>query len=219
MGMQQCGLDDAPIPPTLAPPGASPTVTILLAATVALIAAVGVLLVARDRGWRLATRTSWSPYLAGAALGALATVSLAVFGKRLSSAGGYQQLAGWIGARVAPDNDFFRRLPTGLTWELLVLAGMFAGAFASALSGRELRLRLMPDSQWSDVFGPSIAKRWILVFVATALIQIAAGIAGGCTASLAVSGGAALAPGAFVFMAGMFAGGIPVARWLYRRRT
>jgi hypothetical protein len=51
------------------------------------------------------------------------------------------------------------------------------------------------------------------------LIELAAGIAGGCTASLGVSGGAVLAPGAFVFMAAMFAGGIPTARFLYRRRA
>jgi hypothetical protein len=119
---------------------------------------------------------------------------------------------------VTPDNAFFRLLPTGVTWELLVAAGMFIGAFASALSGREVRLRVMPDAQWADVFGPSVARRWLIVFAGTILLEIAAGIAGGCTASLAVSGGAVLAPGAFLFMAGMFAGGIPVARGLYRGR-
>ena len=123
-----------------------------------------------------------------------------------------------VGALLAPDNLYFRHLPSGVTWELLVCAGMFVGAFASALSGRQFRLRLMPDTQRRDVFGPSVARRWLIVFAGTAVIQIAAGIAGGCTASLAVSGGAVLAPGAFVFMAGMFAGGIPVARRLYRRR-
>lgn len=56
------------------------------------------------------------------------------------------------------------------------------------------------------------------MFVGTATLEIVAGVAGGCTAGLAVSGGAVLAPGAFVFMAGMFAGGIPVARWHYRDR-
>jgi uncharacterized protein len=217
---QQCGLDEpVEMPATVrvsAPPSPWP---VELAALVAALGVAGVLVVARDRRWKLASRTAWSPYLAGAGLGITATVSLAVFGKRLSSAGGYQQLAGWLGARLAPDNGFFQALPKGLTWELLVLVGMFAGAFVSALSGRELRLRLMPDAQWVSVFGPSVAKRWLLVFGGTALVQFAAGIAGGCTASLAVSGGGVAAPGAFVFMAGMFGGGIPVARWLYRRRT
>jgi uncharacterized protein len=49
-------------------------------------------------------------------------------------------------------------------------------------------------------------------------LEFAAGIAGGCTASLAVSGGAVVAPSAFLFMAGMFGGGVPVARFLYRAR-
>ncbi len=75
----------------------------------------------------------------------------------------------------------------------------------------------MPDSQWREVFGESVAVRWAVVFFGTALIQYAAGLAGGCTAGLAVSGGAVLAPGAFLFIVGMFAGGIPVAWLLYRR--
>ena len=225
---QQCGLDEPAetpaaaattvpaAPPAPVPPSPFP---LALAALVAGVGVAGVLIVARDRRWKLGSRKAWSPYVAGAGLGLTATVSLAIFGKRLSSAGGYQQLAGWLGARLAPDNGFFAALPKGLTWELLVLVGMFGGALASASSGRELRLRVMPDSQWATVFGPSVAKRWLLVFAGTALVQFAAGIAGGCTASLAVSGGAVAAPGAFVFMAGMFGGGIPVARWLYRRRT
>lgn len=76
----------------------------------------------------------------------------------------------------------------------------------------------MPDSQWADVFGPSVARRWLIVFAGTTLIEFAGGIAGGRTASLAISGGGVLAPSAFLFMIGMFAGGIPVARWLYRGR-
>jgi hypothetical protein len=74
----------------------------------------------------------------------------------------------------------------------------------------------MPDSQWTEVFGASVAKRWLIGFFGAALTEFAAGIAGGCTASLAVSGGAALAPGAFAFMIGMFVGGIPAAWWVYR---
>jgi hypothetical protein len=55
--------------------------------------------------------------------------------------------------------------------------------------------------------------------VAAVLVQIGAGIAGGCTSGLAISGGAVLSPAAFVFMAGMFAGGIPAAWLWYRGRS
>ena len=53
-------------------------------------------------------------------------------------------------------------------------------------------------------------------FAGAVLVQLGADIAGGCTSGLAISGGAVLAPAAFVFMAGMFAGGIPTA-WLWSR--
>ena len=55
-------------------------------------------------------------------------------------------------------------------------------------------------------------------FIGAVLVQFGAGIAGGCTSGLAISGGAVLAPGAFIFMAGMFLGGIPTALLWYRGR-
>jgi hypothetical protein len=164
-------------------------------------------------------RKDWSPYVAGAGLGLTATVSMAVFGKRLSGAGAYQQIAGGLGRAIAPDNVYFAYVvPSGLTWELLLLLGTFLGALAAALSSGSFRWRTMPDAQWVDAFGSSVARRWLVVFAGTALLELAGGFAGGCTASLAISGGGVLAPAAFLFMAGMFAGGVPVARWIYRRR-
>lgn len=76
----------------------------------------------------------------------------------------------------------------------------------------------MPDHGWTEVFGPSVALRWALAFAGSVLTEIGGGLAGGCTASLAVSGGAVLAPSAFVFVAGMFAGGVPLLVLLDRRR-
>jgi hypothetical protein len=169
--------------------------------------------------WQALRSQAWSPYAAGAALGVTTTLSMAVWGKRLSGAGAYQHLSGYLGRSLAPQNIYWKYVmpPAGFTWELWLLVGTFLGAFGSALASRQFRLRSMPDAQWQSVFGPSVVKRWLIVFVGTALIELAAGIAGGCTASLAVSGGAALAPGAFLFIVGMFGGGIPTARWLYRK--
>ena len=57
-----------------------------------------------------------------------------------------------------------------------------------------------------------------LAFVGAIILEYAAGIAGGCTSGLAISGGMLLAPAAFVFIAGMFIGGIPTAMLIYRNR-
>ena len=161
----------------------------------------------------------WSPYAAGAGLGVVVTISIALFGHRLSGAGAYQNLSGFVGSRLAPASVYWQHVvPSGRTWDVLVLFGSIAGAFAAALATRQFAVRTMPDAQWTDAFGPSIARRWLLAFVGSLLTEIGGGIAGGCTASLAVSGGAVLVPAAFLFMAGMFGAGIPTAYFIYRKR-
>jgi hypothetical protein len=207
-----------------APPPNDAAVALIIAALAAL-GGLGVILVERRRRGAprldlgaLVRRPAWSPYAAGALLGVVVTISLAVFGRRLSGAGAYQSLSGYAGRALAPDAPYWTSVVhTGATWDVWLLLGTFAGAFASALASRQLRWRTLPDARWIEAFGPRVALRWALVFIGTALLSIAAGVAGGCTASLVLSGGAVLAPGAFVFMAAMFAGGIPIA-WLVERR-
>ena len=99
-----------------------------------------------------------------------------------------------------------------------MLAGVFLGGLVSALLSGTFKWRKMPDQQWESVFGKSVAKRWLIVFGSAVLLEYAAGIAGGCTSGLAISGGVALAPASFIFMAGMFASGIVTARVLYRKK-
>jgi len=195
---------------------------------IALLAVVGGAYVALNEARRRASRAgastgilqapAWSAYVAGSLLGVVAAVSMAFFGRRLSGGGAYQQIAGPVGRFFARDSVYFHHvLAGGARWELAGLTGALLGAFASARLSGAFRVRTMPDAGWTDVFGPSVEKRWAIGFFGAALTEIASGIAGGCTASLAVSGGASLAPGAFAFMAAMFAGGIPTA-WLLHRR-
>jgi hypothetical protein len=163
-------------------------------------------------------RDPWSPYVAGMGLGVVVAVSMAVFGHRLSGAGAYQHLSGFIGQPMAPRSIYWRHVvPTGLTWDVLVLIGSIAGAFVAAKLSGDFAWRTLPDRQWVSAFGPSWTRRWLIAFIGSFLTEVGGGLAGGCTASLAVSGGAVLAPAAFVFMAGMFAGGIPTAFLIYRK--
>lgn len=164
-------------------------------------------------------RAPWSPYVAGVGLGVVITISMAVFGHRLSGAGAYQHLSGVAGERIAPNSIYWQHIvPTGATWDVLVLVGSVLGAFVAAKLSNEFKIRTMPDRQWESAFGASVARRWLLAFAGSLLTEVGGGIAGGCTASLAVSGGAVLAPAAFLFIAGMFAGGIPMAMFAHRNR-
>jgi hypothetical protein len=95
---------------------------------------------------------------------------------------------------------------------------VFLGGLVSALLSGTFKWRTLPDQQWESVFGKSVVKRWVIVFFAAVLLEYAAGIAGGCTSGLAISGGVVLAPASFLFIAGMFASGIVTALVIYRKK-
>ena len=97
--------------------------------------------------------------------------------------------------------------------------GIILGGRLGALSSRTFKIRWnTDDAQWKAIFGPQLWKRWLLVFLGAIVLEYGAGIAGGCTSGLAISGGMLLAPAAFLFMAGMFMSGILTAIVVYRRR-
>lgn len=223
------GVNPRPSPPQGPPAKHGRAGNIVLSAViaaVALVAARSLLLRERRadparRGiGNLLCRAEWSPYYSGGLLGVVVTISMAVFGRRLSGSGAYQELAAPIGRALEPGSTYWNHvIRPGEHWNIAVLAGAVAGALVAALLGGRFKLRTMPDSQWVSAFGSGLPKRWLLAFIGAALTAIAAGIAGGCTASLAVSGGAVLAPGAFAFMAGMFMAGIPTAWFIYRKAS
>jgi uncharacterized membrane protein YedE/YeeE len=109
-------------------------------------------------------------------------------------------------------------MPPGITWGVILLVGVFFGGMVGALSSHTWKVRTNDDSQWKKIFGPKLWKRWLLLFVGAIILEYGAGIAGGCTSGLAISGGMLLAPAAFLFMGGMFASGILTALIVYRAR-
>ena len=167
-------------------------------------------------------KSEWSPYVAGALLGLLAVLSLFFTDRLLSGSGGFENIGGSIVKAVSPaaaDNVYWKFIqPPGISWSVMVLLGVMAGALVSSLLGRTFKWRLVSDDQWKQIFGPAIWKRWLALFLGAILLEYGAGIAGGCTSGLAISGGMLLAPAAYIFIAGMFASGIPTAMILYRRR-
>ncbi len=163
---------------------------------------------------------TWSPYTAGVLLGLVVAVSEVLCGRPLAASGAFDKLAAYPGRWLFPSSQYYRHIMApGITWQVWLVVGILAGSFASSRLAGDARWRWLPDSQWQPRFGSSRAVRLALAFFGALLVQVGAGIAGGCTSGLAISGGAALAPAAFLFMAGMFAGGIPAAWLLYRGRA
>jgi hypothetical protein len=167
-------------------------------------------------------KEEWSPYAAGVLLGVVGVLAVALSNSLLGASGGFENVAGLIGKAVAPkafDNLYFNFVMTpGITWQVILLVGVFFGGMLGALSAGKLRWRWMPEVQWTKVFGEKRWVRWGLAFGGAIVLEYGAGIAGGCTSGLAISGGMLLAPAAFLFMAGMFMSGITTALIIYRAR-
>ncbi|MBK8137193.1 MAG: YeeE/YedE family protein [Chloroflexi bacterium] len=175
---------------------------------------------------RYIRRDTWSPYVAGALLGVVGVLAVWLSNSLLGASGGFENLAGLVGKTVAPvlfDNVYFNYImPAEITWSVILLVGMFFGGMIGAATSGTLKWgkkdAANSDSQWKSIFGQQTWKRWLVAFVGAIILQYAAGIAGGCTSGLAISGGMLLAPSAFLFIAGMFTSGILTAMLIYRRR-
>ncbi|MCB9446678.1 MAG: YeeE/YedE family protein [Ardenticatenaceae bacterium] len=167
-------------------------------------------------------REEWSPYVAGASLGIIGILVVLLFNSLLGASGAFENIAGWIGQKVAPtafNNMYFKFvMPPGISQGVILAIGVFFGGMLGALSSGTFKFRTNDNSQWNQIMGKKTWKRWVLLFVGAIILEYGAGIAGGCTSGLAISGGMLLAPSAFIFMAGMFMSGIVVAKIVYRNR-
>ena len=164
----------------------------------------------------------WSPYSAGILLGIVGILAVWLSDSLLGASGAFENLAGILGKLVSPklfNNMYFNFImPPQITWGVVLLIGVFFGVMIGALSSRTWRVTKNVDPQWKRIFGPQTWKRWVIGFLGAIVLEYGAGIAGGCTSGLAISGGMLLAPAAFLFIAGMFASGIVTALLVYRKQ-
>ncbi len=168
------------------------------------------------------TKELWSPYAAGILLGVVGVLAVWLSDSLLGASGAFENIAGMIGKTVAPklfDNLYFNFImPPQISWGVVLLVGVFFGGMLGAFSSGTFKISFNSDPQWKKIFGPQTWKRWGLAFVGAIILEYGAGIAGGCTSGLAISGGMLLAPAAYLFIAAMFASGIVTALVVYRKR-
>ena len=164
-------------------------------------------------------KEEWSPYVAGILLGIVGILTIVLANALLGASGGFENLAGYIGKVIDPNNVYFNYImPAGITYPVMLLVGIFFGGMLGAISSGTLKFRTMDSEQWKTAYGKQTWKRWLLLFIGGIIVEFAAGIAGGCTSGLAISGGMLLAPAAFLFIGGMFASGIVTALIIYGKK-
>ena len=166
-------------------------------------------------------RPFWNPYLAGVALGLVLLASFLALGFGLGASGAATRLG--IGAihLIAPaateKNAYFSQyvgpgqnvLDDWLVFELL---GVFLGGAIGAYSGGRMRKGITS--------GPRPVSPWVrlsLAFLGGGIMGFSARLARGCTSGQALTGGALLSVGAWVFMMALFLGGYLVAPLVRRQ--
>ena len=166
----------------------------------------------------MAKNNFWSPYIAGAGLGLtlLATFYLAGWGLGASSA--FSLLASLGMKEVHPDftqrltyfSQYLNAESPLRDWVLFEVGGLFLGALSAALFSGNFKFRFDRGS------GMSTGTRMIAAVSGGIMIGFASRLARGCTSGLALSGGAQLAIGGWIFVIAMFVSGFIAAALLRR---
>ena len=174
-------------------------------------------------------KDTWSPYVAGILLGVIGLLAVLLANALLGASGAFESFVGWVGKNLNLsifNNTYWgtalgRAMPImrpEITWSVILLVGTIFGGTIGALTSHTFKFRWNDDAQWKRIFGPQPWKRFVIGFFDAALLEYAAGIAGGCTSGLAISGGMTFTPAAFLFIGGMFVSGIITLLIVYGRR-
>ena len=164
------------------------------------------------------------PYLAGVGLGLVLLAAYVLVGRGLGASGGFASVvaAGTAAVegttRASASPALAPYLVRGVAsplgdWLVLELAGVVVGGFCSAwLAGRLRR---------AVEHGPQVdaRQRMFVSIGGGALMGFGAKLARGCTSGQALTGGALLSAGSWIFIATCFASGYlfaPMARRLWR---
>lgn len=161
-----------------------------------------------------------NPYLAGIGIGLVLLAAFVLVGRGLGASGAFNAAIAWLVSLIAPDyahgNPFLSGYLDGdshplKAWLVFEVAGVFVGALVSGLLAHRVARTVER--------GPriSIGGRLALAFVGGIIMAFGAALARGCTSGQALTGGALLNLGSWVFMLSVF-GGAYAAAWFVRRQ-
>jgi hypothetical protein len=159
------------------------------------------------------------PYLAGIGLGLVLLAAFVVMGRGLGASGAFTSVVTWVLNGIAPGYVASRafladHLNDGQplkAWLVFEVAGVFTGALVSALLARRVAVGVEKGARITT------AGRLAFAFLGGALSAVGAALARGCTSGQALTGGALLNLGSWIFMLSVFGGGYGLA-WVVRRQ-
>ncbi len=162
----------------------------------------------------------WNPYAAGVLLGLVLLASFLVAGQGLGASALPKRTVALIGAEVAPawtaaNPSLERYVADGANpmrdFLVVEVVGVVLGGFIGAMLAGRFRATVEK--------GPRISTRGRLTyaFAGGGIMGFAAALARGCTSGQALSGGAILATGSWLFMLMVFAGGYGMAYFVRKQ--
>jgi uncharacterized membrane protein YedE/YeeE len=161
-----------------------------------------------------------NPYLAGIGLGLVLLAAFVLMGRGLGAAGAVNSTIAWLVSLVAPGYAASNEFLAGYldvpghplkAWLVFEVVGVFAGAVLSGVLARRMSRTVERGPR------ASVALRLGLAFLGGFLMAFGAALGRGCTSGQALTGGALLNAGSWIFMMCFF-GGAYGAAWFVRRQ-
>jgi hypothetical protein len=161
-----------------------------------------------------------NPYLAGIGLGLVLLAAFVLVGRGLGASGAFNSAIAWLVSLIAPayarSNEFLGAyLDEGThplkAWLVFEVAGVLVGALLSGLLAGRVAFGIEKGPR------AGVAARLALAFVGGALMAVGAAFGRGCTSGQALTGGALLNLGSWIYMMCVFGGAYAVA-WFLRRQ-
>lgn len=163
-----------------------------------------------------------NPYLSGVALGLVLLAAFVIMGRGLGASGAFASAASAVSVSVAPEtirsNDYFVRYLSAqgspkVDWLVVELIGVTVGGFLSAFFAGRLSRSVERGPRISD------RTRLRLAFIGGSVMGVGAVLARGCTSGQALTGGAMLSVGSWLFVVTAFAAAYAIAPLLRRAWT
>lgn len=144
----------------------------------------------------------WNPYLAGIALGVVLLTTFLVMGKGLGASGAATRIGNFVATRDVSVLD---------DWLVFEVLGVLLGGVIGAVTAGRFGAKVIRNAT------TTVPARLAFAFGGGVLMGLAARAARGCTSGQALSGGAVLSVGSWIFMLSVFGGGYAFA-WFVRRQ-
>lgn len=160
----------------------------------------------------------WSPYWVGVGIGILSWIAFVLSDKPIGVSTAYAQTSGMLekilqGPQVEA-KAYYREYVPKVSWTWMLVVGLLAGAFVSAITADDFQLQWVPPL-WENKFGYSPVIRWAAAFSGGVVLGIGARWADGCTSGHGISGTLQLVVSSWIAVICFFISGVVIAHIIY----